>query len=321
MAFRVVSRVAGLGALTAAGQLLIIGSLPAYSKIFDPGMYGEYVIFVGAYTVISVLAGVRYDSAIVPCRAATPSRRHCRLWSCSSPSRCPLQLLWRCCSRGRSIGHTCLAGCWIEPGFRLRSCCCNGYRGGAALPHRLVRSQQPVFIDGPWAIRLLPCERDCATLVRKVDGAAAGAYLGICLRTRIPDRVPCDAGLAPAVAWRGRWEFPCAAWVSWRASTADFQLIWWATRLPHRCVTDSCRSSWGSAPAPRSSAASDLPIRVTVFAPNSLVYSAVSPVFFRIASRGSRVQAVGRFAAGLVEATFVVLVVPYCSVRDLKLRH
>ena len=77
MAFSVVSRVAGLGALTAAGQLLIIGSLPAYSKIFDPGMYGEYVIFVGAYTVISVLAGVRYDSAIVlprsDARAATLS--------------------------------------------------------------------------------------------------------------------------------------------------------------------------------------------------------------------------------------------------------
>jgi hypothetical protein len=49
-----------------------------------------------------------------------------------------------------------------------------------------------------------------------------------------------------------------------------------------------------------------------MFAPNSLVYSAVSPVFFAIASRGSRLS-VGRFAAGLVEAAFVVLVVPYCA--------
>jgi O-antigen/teichoic acid export membrane protein len=49
-----------------------------------------------------------------------------------------------------------------------------------------------------------------------------------------------------------------------------------------------------------------------VFAPNSLVYSAVSPVFFRIASRGTRLS-VGRFAAGLVEALFVVLVVPYVA--------
>src|SRR5882762_6339181 len=65
MAVSVVSRVAGLGSLTAAGQLLIIGSLPTYSKIFDPSTYGEYVIFVGAYTVVSVLAGMRYDSAIV----------------------------------------------------------------------------------------------------------------------------------------------------------------------------------------------------------------------------------------------------------------
>src|ERR1700733_9626030 len=65
MAFSVVSRVAGLGTLTAAGQLLIIGTLPIYSKIFDPGAYGEYVIFVGAFSVVSVLAGLRYDSAIV----------------------------------------------------------------------------------------------------------------------------------------------------------------------------------------------------------------------------------------------------------------
>jgi len=49
-----------------------------------------------------------------------------------------------------------------------------------------------------------------------------------------------------------------------------------------------------------------------MFAPNSLVYSAVSPVFFAIASRGSRV-AVGRFAAALAEAAFVVLVVPYAA--------
>jgi len=46
------------------------------------------------------------------------------------------------------------------------------------------------------------------------------------------------------------------------------------------------------------------------FAPNSLIYSAISPIFFGIASRGSA-AAVGRFAAGLVEATFVVMVVPY----------
>jgi O-antigen/teichoic acid export membrane protein len=48
------------------------------------------------------------------------------------------------------------------------------------------------------------------------------------------------------------------------------------------------------------------------FAPNSLIYSAVSPIFYGIASRGSP-AAVGRFAASLVEATFVVMVVPYVA--------
>src|SRR5581483_4265997 len=61
----VVSRAAGLGALTAAGQLIVVFSLPAYSKVFDPATYGEYIIFVGTVGVVAVLAGLRYDSAIV----------------------------------------------------------------------------------------------------------------------------------------------------------------------------------------------------------------------------------------------------------------
>src|ERR1700727_118530 len=65
MASSVVSRAAGLGALTAAGQFVIIGSLPTYSRVFDPGAYGEYLIFVGAVAIVSVFAGLRYDSAIV----------------------------------------------------------------------------------------------------------------------------------------------------------------------------------------------------------------------------------------------------------------
>ena len=51
--------------LTGAGQLIIIGTLPLYSRIFEPDIYGQYVIFIGAFTIVSVLAGVRYDTAIV----------------------------------------------------------------------------------------------------------------------------------------------------------------------------------------------------------------------------------------------------------------
>jgi O-antigen/teichoic acid export membrane protein len=49
-----------------------------------------------------------------------------------------------------------------------------------------------------------------------------------------------------------------------------------------------------------------------VFAPNSLVYSSVSPVFYSVASRGKPAD-VGRYAANLVEATFVILAVPYVA--------
>jgi O-antigen/teichoic acid export membrane protein len=49
-----------------------------------------------------------------------------------------------------------------------------------------------------------------------------------------------------------------------------------------------------------------------MFAPNSLVYAAVAPVFYAIAARGDRLP-VGRFAANVVEAAFVMLLVPYVA--------
>ena len=70
MAPTVVSRTVALGALTAAGQLIIVGSLPTYSIVFDPAAYGGYLVFVGSVGVLGVFAGVRYDSAIVLPRSA-----------------------------------------------------------------------------------------------------------------------------------------------------------------------------------------------------------------------------------------------------------
>ena len=260
MAFSVVSRVAGLGALTAAGQLLIIGSLPAYSKIFDPGMYGEYVIFVGAYTVISVLAGC----SLRFCHRSAAQRRPRGDTVGFGPAH-----------RHRSVRCNCCGGAdsaWSFDAGATRSLACgsngisatvlaagNGYRGAAALPHRLVRPQQPVFIDGLG--QFVFC---LVTVIAQLSFVRVMAQLpaliwGYRLRARVSDRVPCDAGLAPA-APRGRWEFPCAAWLSWRASTADSQHIWWATRWPHRCVTGSCRSFLESAPVPQLWDVSDLPI-------------------------------------------------------------
>ena len=79
MAPSVVSRAAGLGALTALGQLIIVGSLPTYSKVFDPGAYGEYLMFVGAVGVLGVFAGVRYDFAVVLPRDDGHRRRRGRV--------------------------------------------------------------------------------------------------------------------------------------------------------------------------------------------------------------------------------------------------
>jgi O-antigen/teichoic acid export membrane protein len=308
MAFSVVSRVAGLGALTAAGQLLIIGSLPAYSKIFDPGMYGEYVIFVGAYTVISVLAGVRYDSAIVLPRsdalAATLSALVMLIAiAVSALIAAAVLLAWtfdwapdRWLRIERDFGYglaaataigalqRCLIGWCVRSsrfllmGFGQFLFCLVTVI--AQLSFARLMGQLPALIWG--FVCALGFQTAClATLTLHLKRPVAG--IRISLR-------------AMGVVARKYRRFP--------TYMVGYAL---ASSMRDRLVQVVLGIGAGAAVVGRFG----LAYRV-VFAPNSLVYSAVSPVFFRIASRGTR-QAVGRFAAGLVEATFVVLVVPYVA--------
>jgi O-antigen/teichoic acid export membrane protein len=63
------SRIFALGVFAALGQVLIVVTLPLFSHIYDPATYGSYVLFVGVFAVCSVFAGLRYESAIVLARA------------------------------------------------------------------------------------------------------------------------------------------------------------------------------------------------------------------------------------------------------------
>jgi O-antigen/teichoic acid export membrane protein len=313
MAFSVVSRVAGLGALTAAGQLVIVGSLPLYSRIFDPSAYGEYVIFFGTFTVLSVLAGMRYDSAVVLPRddglaaavaglmlligfgvailiaALTFAEAYVGLfpdlWAATGIDfGCGLAVATALGTMQRSLTGWCIReGRFLLIGWGQFLFCVATVAAQLSLAR--VSQQLHALI---WGFA-------CAL------GLQTACLASFVLRgRRSPARLSCgnfaNAWRSIKLVARKYRRFPTYMVGYALASSARDRLIQLALGI-----------GAGAAVVGRFG----LAYRV-VFAPNSLVYSAVSPVFFGIASRGDRVS-VGRFAAALVETAFVFMVVPYTA--------
>lgn len=307
MASRVVSRAAALGALTAAGQLIVVGTLPAYSRVFDPGPYGEYVIFVGAVAVVGVLAGVRYDFAIVLPREDWMARALSALvMLIALMVALPIGVAgWlaphvRWTSAGWLRGASAFAyGLAVATVLGALQRCLSSWcvRGGRFLAMGLgqfllslmtviaqfslarVMAQLPALVWG--YVCALAVQTACLALATVRDQGAG--WHGVSLR-------------AVRLAARKYRRFPTYMVGYALASSARDRLIQMVFAL-----------GAGAAVVGRFG----LAYRVA-FAPNSLIYSAVSPIFFAIASRGTR-MAVGRFAAGLVEAIFVLLIVPYVA--------
>jgi O-antigen/teichoic acid export membrane protein len=299
----VLSKVAGLGALTAAGQLLLVGTLPIYSRTFDPAAYGEYIVFIGAYAIVSVLAGLRYDSAIVLPRAEGLARALsllvvglglivAALIAIATPG---LVLATGAASATRSSE--------LHVGYGLAVATVLGAVQRSLTSWCIRRSR---FLAMGWAQFLFSLITVLAqlSLVRLIPQLPAliwgyvGALLGqlLCLAAAVPGAL---AGARP----------------SWRAVKVVARKY---RRFPRYMVGYALASSvrdrliqlaFGLGAGAAVLGRFGLAYRV-MFAPNSLIYSAVSPVFYSLASRG-RPQAVGRFAADLVEASFVGLVTPY----------
>jgi O-antigen/teichoic acid export membrane protein len=304
----VASRVAGLGALTAAGQLVIVGSLPTYSKVFEPGTYGEYLIFVGVFTVVSVLAGVRYDSAIVLPRNDTLAAALFALVML-------IALTVSAAIAGATLSASVLGlipDQWapIERpfGYGLATAtamgalqrCLNGYciRGARFL---LIGWAQFLF-----CVATVIAQLSFITVMRPLPaliwghvcalGVQTACLAGPALRMASPACAPARALRAMKLAAHKYRRFPAYMVGYALASSARDRFI---------------QMVLGFGAGPAAVGRFGLAYRVA-YAPNSLLYSAISPVFYGIASRGSKL-AVGRFAAGLVEGTFVMLVVPYVA--------
>jgi lipopolysaccharide exporter len=304
----VVSRTAALGALTALGQLIIVGSLPTYSLIFDPAVYGEYLVFVGAVGVLGVFAGVRYDSAIVLPRNA---RLAAGLFALVMLIATLVAVLIACIT-------------WLMPvpvpraDFWLNAERHYGYGLAAAtlvgalqrsLTSWCVRGRRFITIGSGQFVFCLMTVVTQLTFVKLMDQRPALIWGYVCA-------LGFQTIVLALPAWRPghRVEWSLPEWRQIRIAARRYR------RFPTYMVGYALASSvsdrlvqimLGIGAGADVVGRFGLAYRV-MFAPNSLIYSAVSPVFFGIASRGTRL-AVGRFAAALVELTFMALLVPYVA--------
>jgi len=299
-----------LGALTAAGQLLIVGTLPSYSRVFDPGTYGEYVIFVGAFTVVSVFAGMRYDSAIVLPRSEGLAAALSAVVITIGMAVAALIAMFTVLAVTRAPGL--MPGRWAHGeghfGYGLAAATALGTLQRCLTAWCIRRGRFLVMGWGQFLLALVTVGAQLS-LAHLAGGLAAliwglvcamGVQAGCLAIFTLDSR---DLRWTRAASLRGM-RVAARRYRRFPAYMVGYAL---ASSVRDRLVQVALGIGAGAAVVGRFG----LAYRV-MFAPNSLVYSAVSPVFFGIASRGSR-PAVGRFAAGLVEAAFVALVVPYVA--------
>lgn len=306
MAPTVVSRTVALGALTAAGQLIIVGSLPTYSVVFDPGAYGEYLVFVGTVGVLGVFAGVRYDSAIVLPRGAKLARALFALVML-------IAALVAMLTAGATLLVSLLAPeghSWINLERHF------GYGLAAAtllsalqrsLASWCVRGSRFIAIGaGQFVFCLITVAAQLA-LVRMVGQRPAliWGYVGaLACQTGVLAFMNPGRSVGRTIP---RWVEILIAARRYRRFPIYMVGYALASSVRDRLVQIMLGLGAGADVVGRFG----LAYRV-MFAPNSLIYTAVSPVFFATASRGTKLS-VGRFAAGLVEMTFVLLLVPYMA--------
>lgn len=288
----------------AVGQVLTIVTLPLLSREFDPSTFGLYAVFVGMYAVISVVAGLRYDTAIVLPRNASVaiglSALVCAMglaaaavlsllalliptaFSSASASPAEVQQFGLALAAATALGslqRVLASWCTRRQEF-LRL----GY-GQFAFTAITVALQLSFGRGSPHLATLVWAHvAGLAVQVCCLWGAAAGWQEG----SR-------DALLRSArIAARRYRRFP-----KYMVGYA------FASSLRDRLVLVVIGAAAGSAVAGRFGLSWRL-----VSAPNSLVYSAISPVFYSHASRGDR-EEIAALAGNLIEVVFLALLFPY----------
>ena len=310
MASSVFSRAAGLGALTAAGQLIIIGSLPTYSRVFDPAAYGQYLIFVGAVGIVSVFAGLRYDSAIVLPR---DDRIASRLSALVMLIALAVAIAIACATLLAQAFEWTPAGWMVferDLGYGLAAATTIG-AAQRCLSSWCIRANRFFLMGlGLFIFALMTVVAQLA-FVRVMGQLPALVWGYVCA---LGFQSACLATLTGRLD-RRRWVRVASfrgLKISLLGNTADFQDTWsgYALASSARDRLMQIMLGIGAGAAVVGRFGTGLSGRVCTKLVDLQRKTAGN--VFSIASRGTP-AAVGPFSAGLVEATFVVMVVPYVA--------
>jgi len=295
-----------LGACAVGSQVILFGTLPWLARLYAPDAFGVYTIFLGVTAIAGVFAGLRYDSAAVLPRLDGGA----------------LALANVVLLLGATVALVILAVT-----FLLQATGLEGY-GGMPILLLGAAAAAAVLLGAVQRATIAWCTRAgrfgwlganqlalnaamvllqimlAAPLVGSGLGLIAGNVLGLLLSaTVLALLVRRDSGGRLFSRWSVRHMAGQAR--RYRNFPTYMVLYALAGTVRERVLHFLLGYFAGAGFLGRFAMASRL-----VGAPNSLAYSAVSPVFYSYASRAPVAQA-ARLAAALVEVSAIVMLPPF----------
>lgn len=295
-----------LGACAVGSQLILFGTLPLLARLYAPDAFGVYTVFLGVAAIAGVFAGLRYDSALVLPRLDGGA----------------LALANVVLVLGAAVALVILAAAFTLQAAGV------GRHGGAPIVLLGVAAAAAVLLGAVQRATIAWCTRagrfawlganqlalNAAMVLLQVSLAAplAGSGLGL-IAGNVLALVLSSAALALLVRRDSggrlfaRWSVRHMAAEARRYRNFPTYMVLYALAgtVRERVLHFMLGYFAGAGFLGRFAMASRL-----AGAPNSLAYSAVSPVFYAYASRAPLAQ-VGRLAATLVELSLVVMLPPF----------
>jgi O-antigen/teichoic acid export membrane protein len=297
--------VSWLALCAALGQLAIFLSLPLLTRYFDPRAMGDYTLFLGAVTIASILAGLRYDSAVVLPKSDTVAS-----------------------ALVAAVVLSALAVSTLAVFAAAVYCAAHGIGFSAFVPTAATLFAITVLAGGVQRASLAWYTRrrlfgllGMSQFLSNPGIAVAQLVTGYAGRRDSVALMAAHASIVSAVAAAGLWPLISERLQiskGWRTRAIVVAMRRYS-RFPkymilyglmsqarERFVQIMMGAFAGSGQVGRFGLASRL-----AGAPNTLLYSAISPVFYSYASRNSKVF-VMRVAIATVEVLCVLLFLPYC---------
>lgn len=295
-----------LGACAVGSQLVLLGALPILARLYGPDAFGVYTVFLGVVAIAGVFAGLRYESAAVLPRLDGASLSLANLVLLLGAavallvvaSAAALQALGFADYGGVSVrmfGSATAVAVFVGAIQRATMAWCTRagrfvWLGASQLVLNTAMVLLQILLAGPFAGGAL--------------GLVTGYVLALAITTialTLQVRHDSEGRLF------SRWSVRHMAGQARRYRNFPTYMVLYALAgtVRERVLQFLLGYFAGAAFLGRFAMAWRL-----VSAPNSLAYSAVSPVFYAYASRAPAAR-VARLAAALVEISAVVMLPPY----------